>query len=410
MIIRSYFKCETCEHPHLVRIGMGQEEYQTHKFPCHGCGEPMTVALRVDYENLGAMPEAVENATLASDLEGATTQNVHANFVIPEGQQNIDGVFPHLPMMKDMLETALKENSLVDGAGLPASQLAARPFRRPDFSAEWKILKKAWNLRRNERHKLSQREVKKGSDLYYANDPLDGVEDWVWRHSMMLCGRTYGRLLDDAMNVVKRVRRLDEFTRFTAFYDSDMASDRATRYFARMKEFFSCYGEFSQVLFAVSGGGFDPAAHRTSSADFDAVRLFYGNEFEAFSSDVDILAYLNNMDAGRAFDQFASLTQTQYLALDKASRFNAFSMNPPLAALCSESDNQIRNASHHGGMQFDEKTQVITYQAGKGGTGAKQTLSYAEYLTRSTRLFLQHLTILRLELLIAQQTGTKLPI
>ena len=62
MIIRTYFRCSTCQNPHVVRIGVGLEEYQSHKFPCRNCGEDMIVALRVDQECSQAIPEAVENA------------------------------------------------------------------------------------------------------------------------------------------------------------------------------------------------------------------------------------------------------------------------------------------------------------------------------------------------------------
>jgi hypothetical protein len=65
---------------------------------------------------------------------------------------------------------------------------------------------------------------------------------------------------------------------------------------------------------------------------------------------------------------------------------------PAFAALCEERYNQLRNASHHGGMTIDRKTQTIRYRAGKGGTGPEQRVDYATYLARSVRLFLQAMT------------------
>jgi hypothetical protein len=101
--------------------------------------------------------------------------------------------------------------------------------------------------------------------------------------------------------------------------------------------------------FHVAKGLDVPCGNVASSVDFDATRMFYGNAFEAFASSVDILAYLNNMRAGRPFDQFERLTQKEYLKLDKGSCFDAFASVPAFAALCEERDNQLRNASHHGG-------------------------------------------------------------
>ncbi|MFY9953870.1 hypothetical protein [Bradyrhizobium sp.] len=97
--------------------------------------------------------------------------------------------------------------------------------------------------------------------------------------------------------------------------------------------------------FHVAKGLDVPAGNIASSVDFDATRMFYGNAFEAFASSVDIFAYLNNLLAGRPFNQFEKLTQKEYLKLDKANRFDAFAGVPAFAALCEERDNQLRNAS-----------------------------------------------------------------
>ena len=64
---------------------MGQEEYQSHRFPCRGCGEEMVAALHVDYENLSHPIEGVANADLVErEAPGALVVNVPANFVVPE--------------------------------------------------------------------------------------------------------------------------------------------------------------------------------------------------------------------------------------------------------------------------------------------------------------------------------------
>jgi hypothetical protein len=138
--------------------------------------------------------------------------------------------------------------------------------------------------------------------------------------------------------------------------------------------------------------------------------MFYGNAFETFASSVDILAYLNNLLAGRPFNQFEKLTQKQYLELDKAGRFDVFAGVPAFAALCEERDNQLRNASHHGGMKMDRETQIIRYRTGKGGMGPQQTIDYGMYLTRSSKLFLQTTTLLRIEIMMCHASGARPPL
>src|SRR5207248_6306209 len=87
MIIREYLKCETCSHPHIVRVGMGQEEYHSHTFPCRHCGEQIKIALNTDYKNISAWITFEENAAQIPPHAGGDIVNLDANFVIPESEQ-----------------------------------------------------------------------------------------------------------------------------------------------------------------------------------------------------------------------------------------------------------------------------------------------------------------------------------
>jgi hypothetical protein len=79
-------------------------------------------------------------------------------------------------------------------------------------------------------------------------------------------------------------------------------------------------------------------------------------------------------------------------------------------AFCVERNNKIRNASHHRWFVLDRSTQIIRYRTGKGGTGQERTISYSGYLERCVRLFLQAMTLLRLELMISNQMGSSYPV
>lgn len=138
--------------------------------------------------------------------------------------------------------------------------------------------------------------------------------------------------------------------------------------------------------------------------------MFYGNAFEAFGDNVELLTAVNNLIENRPFDQLRSITFEAYRATDKAGRTKAFAGNSALAAVAGEFDNQLRNASHHGGMTFDRASGMIEYRAGKGGQGEVETISYAAYLARSSRLFIQPMLVFRLEMLIANKFAARLPV
>lgn len=408
MIIRSSLACETCGAPHVVRIGMGQEERQSHRFACRGCGEDIVVVLEVDYARLGWRTILEENAAPCEELEGSHIVNVDANFPIPEDQQGVDLAFPRLGQMHKMAKAA--PGGLVDLKDLSPEQLAARPFRRPDYAGEWKRLKKAWSLHRNGRDKLSRRQIDAASQDLYSEDPLSDLPDWIWRLTMGLCQPAYESHLLDVMEAIRPVFPSERMALLARHYDENMATARGGQYFELMKAYFASYSEFAQVQFLIARGLAIPDDHKASSADFDSVRMFYGNAFEAFADLVDILAFLNNLLAGRGFDTFEALTLKKYYGLDKSSRFNPFALNPAFFRLCEEADNQLRNASHHGRLAFESAAQLVRYRVGKGRTGPEQTLSYTEYLQRCVRIFLQAMTLLRAELIICNQFGIRHPV
>lgn len=409
MIVRSSFKCATCGQIHTLRIGMGHEARQTHCFPCVLCGEDMVVALNVDFEKIAHWVEAVDNAEHAAEEGGAPIVNVDANFFIPEEERHKDRVFPRVTQLRAMIDAAESRGSLISLANIPEGMFEQRPYRRSDYADEWRLLKKAWSLHRRAQDHLVQRKIAAASDQLYKSDPLDGLLDWLWRFVLSIGQPNYESPFRAAFAVARPLMRTSGFTEFADWYNK-VARDRGERYFELMKAYFESYDDFGQVHFHVVTGIEVPQANVASSGDFDATRMFYGNAFEAFASSVDILAYLNNLKAGRHFNQFAELTQEGYLKLDKASRFSAFAAVPEFIAICEERDNQIRNASHHGGMRMDRETQRIHCRAGKGGTGQPLQISYVTYLARSAKLFLQAMTLLRLEIMMSHGIGMRPPL
>lgn len=417
MIVRSHFKCLTCDHVHTLRIGLGFEARHIHTFPCANCEEEIKVAMVADQvEQSFFYTEAVENAEMVEhsktflDPNLTTIVNLHANFAFPSGQKNTDMAFPHLEQMI-MAVKSLDEADLPEGPGAyDIGTVMSQTSRRPRYKDEWEKLKKAWRLHRNDKGKLSRKQVERGSAEFHPAEPLTDLPDWIWRLTMDLSGRVYEKKLKAAFDEIRPLMGHPQYVELMAYYDSNMRESRRERYFEVMNAFFKGWTEFSQVhLHTLSGSDIDDSL-QTMSCNFDEVKMFYGNTFEALASSVDILAYLNNIKAGRDFNKFEKLTLKQYLKLDKPGRNNPFHMNIAFSALCEEWDNQVRNASHHGAFQLNSKTQIISYEAGKGGSGPTQSMSYFNYLVRSMKLFLQLITIFRIELIMAEQTNTNPPL
>jgi hypothetical protein len=369
----------------------------------------MVVALNVDYENITHWTEAVENAELVNEIPGAPIVNIDANFLVPEGEQHLDKVFPRLNQMHEMFQLAEKQGSLISVEDIPQEQDGGRPYRRPDFSEEWRLLRKAWSLTRRGQDQLANKKITAATELFYKSDPLTGLMDWIWRFTLFIGQPSYEAPFRDAVEAVRQILSSAEFGRFAAFYQTTVG-DRGERYLELMKAYFDGYDDFGQVYFRVVKGMEIPPNATVGSVNFDQTRMFYGNAFEAFASSVDVLAYLNNIRLGRPFDTFAQLTQKEYLRLDKANRFDAFATFPEFAALCQERNNQIRNASHHGNIRIESRPQTVRYRTGKGSAGQEERLSYVDYLARSTKLFLQAMTLFRIEIMMCHWTSMRPPL
>jgi hypothetical protein len=409
MIVRYALKCETCGKPHTVRIGMGHDETQVHKFPCRGCSEEIVLRMDINHDELSHAVRCVENCKEIGEVAGAPIVNVDAIFVIPPELQGVDMIFPRLAYVHDMYAAAERAGSVVNASQVSADALTRRPYRPPDYAAEWKLLRKAWSLAQSGNVALSEKQIVKASAKLYPNDPLENLQDWVWRLALFLTNPHYQPIFDRAMRMIGLMEKPELVPDFAAYYET-IAKERATRYFNVFKDFFLGYAEFSQVYFFVSKGMTIPDGQQTTSMDFDAVEMFYGNTYENFSTLIDYLAMWNNMLEGRRFDTFTTMDLNCYHALDRPSRFDAFALNPKLMAICEERDNKIRNASHHRWFVLDKSTHVIHFRNGKGGTGPERRISYSAYLERCVRLFLQTMTLLRLELMISNQMGTRYPV
>ena len=365
MIVRSYYACSTCEQAHVVRVGLGQEDYAEHRFPCVSCAEILIIAMRAEQATGAyAYTEPVENATALEDAEGAPIVNLDANFLVPEDQRHTDLSIFRMQQMQKMGRALEKSNTPTS----PISSSPVFPHRRIGIEAQWKLLKKAWSLKKNGRLKLSARKVESGTQQIYPLDPLESLTDWIFRFCLFSGGQLNNQLWKSCIDLVKPLLAGSELDSFSSHYQG-IRLRRENDYFELIKSFFLAYSEFGQVWYQMQLGIPVEEGEQAGSTGFDQVRMFYGTAFEMFASHVDILAMINNVLVGRQFDTFESMDLEKYLTLDKSSRFNPFAANISFSAICTERDNQLRNASHHNGMTFDPHSQIITYRAGKGGQG-----------------------------------------
>lgn len=185
-----------------------------------------------------------------------------------------------------------------------------------------------------------------------------------------------------------------EFERMLADFGASKW-ERLDEYMDVLDHFFRAYDEFNQTLVYVRLKRQMPEEPYAPSADFENTKLYYGEAFEALGSSLDLPVAINNIVAGRQYDQLNAITLTVYRSSDKGRRSEAVRGNPELLGLVDEYDNRLRNASHHRWLRLSNERSELSYR--DGGNGAVQRLSYADYLKRCCAITAQLLVLAAVE-------------
>ena len=398
MVVHEYAACEECGTVHTLRIGMGAEPVQKHHFACTHCGLEMGLAM-----TMGRGLEFGPNAVRTEPKDGTPIVNLHPDFVFDRAEIGSEKAFPSLEQGARMIMAAMAARRR---AGLPQD---FDPHPMPHLTEEWDALRAAWSLTRNGKLALAERRLEKFLETEPYPEPPATLADWLFQYAARLVQPAFEPHFEALFGELQKAVENDDFERFTCYYGDNLSVEHGRRYLELMRAYLGAFSELSQVHRAVSYGIEITDEHVVASNDFDKTRMLYGDVFEAFSSNVEVLAMLNNLISGRRFDEFEKLTLGAYSKLDKASRFGPFARNAAFAAICEEADNQLRNASHHDGMTFDRASGEIAYRTCKGGQGEERSIGYARYLAKCAALFVQAMLLFRLEILIADKFKVRWP-
>lgn len=395
MIIRQNIECETCHHVHTARIGIGQGVVQKHLFFCKGCQEEIFIILnmpnppKISFEFINAVQAENDGEII----------NLDSDFVVNPKHMGVDRLQNRVSQMRDLLIAQMKEAEKADGQKIGFESFLSDGPMTP-YDKEWSMLKKAWSLDRNSKDDLSKAQINQANNIIYTVSPLDDINDWLWRFSTRLGGAHYNSKFEVIMNEIKLAQSQKDFNAFMGYFKCVLHSEHQNVYFNVMNEFFHSYSNFSSLLYRCQVGLDIPDDFEVSTKDFNAVRMVYGNFYEAATTLVQTFACLNNVITGRNYDAFETMDLEKYKSLDKSGRTNPFKDNKALYELFEEIDNQIRNASHHGSIKLAASSGEVVYISGKGGVGPEKRIQYSEYLHSIVRLFLSIMTMMRVEIVL----------
>ncbi|MGY5797726.1 hypothetical protein [Rheinheimera faecalis] len=396
MIVREYIECETCSEKHTLRIQVGYSNYQEHTFSCVKCAENIVIGMHCDQVQGDIAIELKENAIQGT--KGGHVLYLSSEFPVQKDMINQEDSFPAFTHMK-----ALFNKLIESGVDLESNEqydkFAMQAALTANEEDNWKFIKKGWSLTNKGRQYLALENLQK-----YKSFGFDGpyeLNHVLFDFSSKIIQPKKYKLFELAAHTLTLIREINqsEYYRFVQYYKKSLQNEHLDRYFDVFSEYFSCHDDFRQTAISIRAEIELPKDYIASSSNFNKTKLFYGNAFEALTSNLTVLACLNNIRQGRRFDEFANMDLKKYLTINKANRSNPFNDFPEFSSISACLDSTLRNASHHGAMRIDGTTRKITYRS--GGTGALQEMSYREYLDKCNLIFVSCCALLKLEILIA---------
>lgn len=406
MTIREKLECTICEQKYLLRISLGHSEMQSHTFECKECGTDITVDVIIDFEKFNSHTKYKENCIKTNfndDLLGPKNQeytvvNLHPELLVPKE-------FVHDPLYSASINEGsrlMEERSRKIGPenfleGYESSKKFTDNLNH--IEKNWLILKVSWKMINNKKKEhLIIKQLKK-----YKSNTIDSknasFEEILFDFNNTLLFPDLIEKSPEFFQYFKNsidINSNEEYKKSITYSKRNLFNENMKKYFDMYSNFFDIYNEFKQVLLYVSTSQKIPMDFIVSSHDFEKTKLFYGQLYETYTSNVSFISILHNIYKGRKFDQFLNMTLEQYLKKDKAGRCDNFRDTTEFDWFSEFITSKLRNASHHGNIQLEEN--IVTYKAGKSLN--KYTMTYTRYLEICMELFYRLVCLTQLQILI----------
>lgn len=374
MIVRSYFKCLTCDQINVFRVQIGHSNIQKHEIACIECYENLAFNLHLN-QSLGDIEgfETIENCELIkrkniNNYDELPVRYLSDEILASKSEINSELSFPSGRVVHNITE-------MIKSGNLSNFETQSQPH--VSIVDDWEILRKAWNLENNNKKDLS---IEKLASLSFKDGLLDlDVESALYEfiYKFLSVSDNSLSLFENALSFTQTIART-ELNELKKHYKS-VKSDRMRRALDIFLQFFNNFSQFSQVKFSE----YLPEDLVVTSKSFEKVKMFYGNCFEHITSNIETLACLNNIVDGRDFDQFESMNLKKYNKIDKSNKANPLKNNSSYYNLFKDIDSQLRNASHHGHIFCEEDT--VKYRLNNGQD--YKEISYTDYLKKCTSIF-----------------------
>lgn len=418
MTQRISVKCDTCEQGIVFRIGVGGEDIQLFSVACPKCKQKIELELILDRQNPTVVPgipmahyggkiSKYFNCSQVKEKEEFIAINLHAEMVYPKEFIHEKLIIPSTQVMPKMLEHAERMGFIKDNENTPSifGIKMGNTFDTlsgdANLSKDWFVLKKAIELEKNGLKDLSNKELKKYSNIsqlpstgkYLLNILFDFFSRFIAPNHKL-----YSNIEDEFEKA--RALNIDQLNELVNYYDNNLKEFHIKNYLEIFDEYFTNFKDFNRILLnnKISLHPEEGLESIICPIDFDKVKMYYGNAYEFFTSHIVLLVCTNNILNGRDFDKFQSTTLNKYLKdISKESKANFLKNNNAFKKFTDILESTIRNASHHKWFYIDDNNiGMLKYKS--GGTGAERSISYIDYLYKCNEITMALAVVFMIEI------------
>jgi transcription elongation factor Elf1 len=411
MTIREKIKCSICEQDYLLRISLGHSETQIHTFECKECGNNISVEVIINFENINWQINYKENSN-RTHFKDTLFEEENQKYIVMN-------LHPELLVPNEFLHNPIYSTNIFESERIQKERFEREKFPKMSFEEfeenyklsqmytsnltniekNWLILKVLWKMiNNNKKEHLIKKQIKK-----YKSNTIDSThadfKEILFDFNNTILYPDFIQKSPDFFKLFKdstKMHNSENYKKFITFYKYNFFNENMKKNFDIYSNFFDIYNEFRQLLLYVTTSQNIPIGHRVSSHDFEKTKLFYGQLYEAYTSNISLISMLHNLYQGREYDQFQNITLSQYLKTDKATRTDNFISTLDFIWFSEFVSSKLRNASHHGNIELEGD--IVVYKAGKSLN--KYTMSYTRYLEICIQLFIRFVSLNQLSLLL----------
>ncbi|MED0527973.1 hypothetical protein RCV38_17925 [Escherichia coli] len=390
MVISQCLKCNLCSHIYRLRVGVGFDGYQKHYFDCSNCNANIVFALKAKAPE--AHIEVVENCTLLWGVDEVEVMNFHPNCAFDKDDLHNPLSFPSIHLTQ-LISPHMR---FIQGR----MQSVANQFDIPFAPYKWSLIKGMMgtlhkdNVKANRFVQQYMQQRNKDMNVEIDGHPLSSEQVIVYESGVgypeyyiiheFFDSLFYPKITNIVRPIIDEIDKRDKsvFTDFLIYWNQELKEQNQYRYMNALSDYFRYRDHFGQIaLYSRIDHDVDDLI--VSSKGFDQIKLYYGDVYEALTSNMTILACLNNIMDGRKYDQFKTMSLSKYLEVNKANKANPFKDNVLFKAFAEDDlESSIRNGSHHASIWYDGEK--VMYRS--GGTGAQHDISYSRYLDLCNKL------------------------